>query len=56
MTRLEEDYFHSLPLTLKAVTKQLEIMNKLKAIELKMKICNDSTSASIEMVDQALEA
>ena len=56
MTRLEEDYFHSLPITLQTIAKQLKIMNNLKVLELKMKICNDSTSVSIEMVDQAREA
>lgn len=35
MTRLEEDFCHSLTAAARKPTKQLVVMNKLKAIELK---------------------
>lgn len=35
MNRLEEDFFHSLPLYVCKIAKQLKLMNKLKCIELK---------------------
>ena len=35
MTRLKEDFCHSLTAAARELTKQLVVMNKLKAIELK---------------------
>ena len=48
MQRLEEEYLHIMPQALRDLVKQLEISNKLKALELKSR--ND-LAVSPEMVD-----
>ena len=53
MPRFEEDFFHSLPVSVREIKKQLELMNRLKCIELKAKYPDltstiDSVEAQIE--------
>lgn len=54
MTRFEEDFFHSLPLSACKIAKQLELMNKLKCIELKAEY-PDLTS-QIDNIEEQIES
>ena len=52
MSRTEEDFYHSLTIAARELTKQLTIMNKLKALELKGRV---DLKITPEMVDDIME-
>jgi len=52
MTRFEEDFYHTLAIAAQELTKQLTVMNKLKALELKGRV---DLGITPEMVDDIME-
>lgn len=52
MTRFEEDFYISMTALARELKKQLKIMNKLKALELKGRV---DLKISPEMVDDVME-
>lgn len=52
MPRIEEDFYHALTIEARDLTKQIVIMNKLKALELKGRVDLEITP---EMVDSIIE-
>lgn len=52
MTRLEEDFYHSLTAAARELTKQLVVMNKLKALELKGRV---DLRITPEIIDDIME-
>lgn len=52
MTRFEEDFYHTLTITVQELAKQLTVMNKLKALELKRRV---DLGITPEMVDDIVE-
>ena len=52
MSRFEEDFYHALTIAARELTKQIVIMNKLKALELKGRVDSGITP---EMVDSIVE-
>ena len=54
MPRFEEDFFHSLSVSVREITKQIEIMNKLKCIELKAKY--QGLTSTIDSIEAQIES
>ena len=52
MPRIEEDFYHALTIAARELTKQIVIMNKLKALELKRRV---DIGITPEMVDDIVE-
>lgn len=52
MTCFEEDFYHALTIAAQELTKQLTVMNKLKALELKGRVDLEITP---KMVDDIVE-
>ena len=52
MMRIEEDFYHALTVAAQELTKQIAIMNKLKALELKGRV---DLKITPEMVDDIME-
>ena len=52
MPRIEEDFYHALTIAARELTKQIVIMNKLKALELKGRV---DLGITPEMVDDIVE-
>lgn len=52
MTCFEEDFYHALTIAAQELTKQLTVMNKLKALELKSRV---GLGITPEMVDSIIE-
>lgn len=48
MSRIEEDFYHALTIGARDLTKQIVIMNKLKALELKGRVDLDITPAIVD--------
>lgn len=50
MPRVEEEFLVSVPQTLLSILKQLEIANKLKALEIKQSICPSVSEGMVDAV------
>lgn len=50
MPRMEEEFLMSIPQTLLSILKQLEIANKLKALEIKQRICPNVSDGMVDAV------
>ena len=54
MTRYEQEFLATVPMTLKNIAKELQKLNKLKALELKGRAERDF-DVSIEQIDSIME-
>jgi len=52
MNRLEEDFYHALTIAARELAKQMTVMNKLKALELKGRV---DLGITPEMIDSIVE-
>lgn len=50
MPRAEEEFLMSVPQTLLSILRQLEIANKLKALEIKQSICPNVSEGMVDAV------